>query len=138
MSRYATPAADFLHGTLDVLILKTLTGGAMHGYAIGKAIEVGSGGALTVEEGSLYPALYRMEKRGWLDAEWGTSELGRRAKFYRLTRMGRQQLASDTVAWAAFAAAVNRILVPAFARADAGELRRGLAEAPSGRGGGKG
>jgi transcriptional regulator len=124
MSRYATTprkdrvagaaaAADFLHGTLDALILKTLTGGAMHGYAIGQAIAEDSGGALDVEEGSLYPALYRMEKRGWLDAEWGLSELGRRAKFYRLTRAGRQQLASDTAAWTTFAAAVNRILIKA-------------------------
>jgi transcriptional regulator len=113
MSRYATARADFLHGTLDALILKTLAGGPLHGYAIGKSIEDAGGGALEVEEGSLYPALYRMEKRGWLDAEWGTSELGRRAKFYRLTRAGRQQLASDTAAWTAFAAAVNRILIKA-------------------------
>jgi PadR family transcriptional regulator, regulatory protein PadR len=82
----------------------------MHGYAIGKSIEDASHGALELEEGSLYPALYRMEKRGWLDAEWGTSELGRRAKFYRLTRAGRQQLASHTAAWATFSAAVNRVL----------------------------
>lgn len=113
MSRYATQGADFLHGTLDALILKILTAGPRHGYAIGKSIEEATDGALEVEEGSLYPALYRMQKRGWLDAEWGTSELGRRAKFYRLTRAGRQQLASDTVAWAAFAAAVNRILLKA-------------------------
>ena len=110
MSRYP---ADFLHGTLDALVLKTLTAGPMHGYAIGKSIEDASGGALELEEGSLYPALYRMEKRGWLEAEWGTSELGRRAKFYRLTRAGRQQLASDTAAWTAFASAVNRILIKA-------------------------
>ena len=122
MSRYATPprkdrvapaAADFLHGTLDALVLKTLTAGPLHGYAIGKSIEDASGGTLELEEGSLYPALYRMEKRGWLEAEWGTSELGRRAKFYRLTRAGRQQLASDTAAWAAFSSAVNRILIKA-------------------------
>ncbi len=85
----------------------------MHGYAIARRIEDVTEQALSVEEGSLYPALYRMEKRGWIDAEWGTSELGRKAKFYRLTRKGRQQLASDTEAWATFAAAVNRILVPA-------------------------
>ena len=72
-----------------------------------------TGCGLELEEGSLYPALYRMEKRGWLDAEWGTSELGRRAKFYRLTRTGRQQLASHTAAWAAFSAAVNRALIKA-------------------------
>lgn len=105
-----TPA-DFLPGTLESLILKPLAGGAMHGYAIARWIEDTTDRALSVEEGSLYPALYRMEKRGWIEAEWGTSELGRRAKFYRLTRQGRQQLASDTAAWVAFAAAVNKILV---------------------------
>jgi PadR family transcriptional regulator, regulatory protein PadR len=85
----------------------------MHGYAIGKWIEEATNCGLELEEGSLYPALYRMEKRGWLDAEWGTSELGRRAKFYRLTRAGRQQLASHTAAWATFSAAVNRALIKA-------------------------
>jgi PadR family transcriptional regulator len=105
--------ADYLPGTLESLVLKTLTRGPMHGYAIARLIEDVTGQALLVEEGSLYPALYRMEKRGWIDAEWGTSELGRKAKFYRLTRRGRQQLASDTEAWATFAAAVNKILVPA-------------------------
>jgi transcriptional regulator len=105
--------ADYLPGTLESLVLKTLTRGAMHGYAIGRWIEDATEQALAVEEGSLYPALYRMEKRGWIEAEWGTSELGRRAKFYRLTRKGRQQLASDTQAWTAFAAAVNKIMVPA-------------------------
>jgi transcriptional regulator len=135
MSRYP---ADFLHGTLDTLILRTLAAGPMHGYAIGKWIEDATDSTIELEEGSLYPALYRLEKRGLLDAEWGTSELGRGAKFYRLTRAGRRQLASHTAAWAEFSAAVNRILLPAFARGDLGELRRGLAAAPSGRGGGKG
>ena len=105
--------ADYLPGTLESIVLKTLMRGAMHGYAIARWIEDTTEQALAVQEGSLYPALYRMEKRGWIEAEWGTSELGRRAKFYRLTRKGRQQLASDTEAWAAFAAAVNKILVPA-------------------------
>lgn len=108
MSRVPT---DFLPGTLETLILKTLTGGPKHGYGIARWIEEVTGDALPVEEGSLYPALYRMEKRGWVEAEWGTSELGRRAKVYRLTRAGRQQLASDQAAWTAFAAAVNRVLV---------------------------
>ncbi len=135
MSRYP---ADFLHGTLDTLILKTLAGGPMHGYAIGKWIEDATDSTIELEEGSLYPALYRLEKRGLLDAEWGTSELGRRAKFYRLTRAGRLQLASHTAAWTEFSAAVNRVLLPAFAHAGSGELRRGLAVAPSGRVGGKG
>jgi PadR family transcriptional regulator len=105
--------ADFLPGTLESLILKTLTRGPLHGYAVARWIEDTTDQALAVEEGSLYPALYRMEKRGWIDAEWGTSELGRRAKFYRLTRKGRQQLASDTEAWEAFARAVNKVLIPA-------------------------
>jgi PadR family transcriptional regulator, regulatory protein PadR len=104
--------ADFLPGTLESLILKTLTNGAMHGYGIARWIEDTTQQALAVEEGSLYPALYRMEKRGWIDAEWGTSELGRRAKLYRLTRKGRQQLASDTHAWTTFADAVNKVLIP--------------------------
>jgi transcriptional regulator len=107
MSRYP----DFLHGTLDTLVLKTLAGGPRHGYAIVKWLEEAADEAFAVEEGSLYPALYRLEKRGLIDAEWGTSELGRRAKFYRLTRTGRQQLANDTAAWAAFSTAVNRVLI---------------------------
>ena len=105
--------ADYLPGTLESLVLKTLTRRPMHGYAIARWIEDTTEQALAVEEGSLYPALYRMEKRGWIEAEWGTSELGRRAKFYRLTPHGRQQLASDTEAWTAFAAAVDKIMAPA-------------------------
>ena len=104
--------ADFLPGTLETLILKTLTRGPMHGYGVARSIEDITDQALAVEEGSLNPALYRMEKRGWVEAEWGTSELGRRAKFYRLTRKGRQQVASDTEAWATFASAVNKVLMP--------------------------
>src|SRR5262245_60343740 len=76
------PPNALLHGTLDALILKTLTGGPRHGYAIAKLIEEASGETVVIEEGSLYPALYRMERRGWLEAEWGESELGRRAKMY--------------------------------------------------------
>ena len=108
MSRYP---ADFLHGTLDTLILKTLTGGPMHGYAIGRWIEEATNCGLELEEGSLYPALYRMEKRGWLDAEWGTSELGRRAKLYRLTSAGRAQLATEMATWRRFSAGVSKILL---------------------------
>jgi transcriptional regulator len=103
-------AADFLPGTLETLLLKTLARGPMHGYAIARWLANAPGGILPVEEGSLYPALYRMEKRGWIDAEWGTSELGRPAKLYRLTRTGRKQLAGDAGAWAAFAAAVNKVM----------------------------
>ena len=105
-----TPNA-LLHGSLDALILKTLAGGARHGYAIAKFIEDASGETVVVEEGSLYPALYRMERKGWLEAEWGESELGRRAKLYRLTRQGRAQLHAETAAWLQFVSGVSRILL---------------------------
>src|SRR5262245_1312520 len=100
-----------LHGTLDALILKTLIEGPRHGYAIAQSIEEASGETIVIEEGSLYPALYRMERRGWLTAEWGSSELGRRAKLYRLSRAGRAQLAAETETWRRFAAGVSRILL---------------------------
>jgi len=100
-----------LHGTLDALILKTLLPGPRHGYAIARWIEEATDELLQIEEGSLYPALYRMEARGWIAAEWGTSELGRRAKFYRLTPKGRRHLAAGTRQWAAFAGAVSRVLL---------------------------
>jgi PadR family transcriptional regulator PadR len=109
----ATVKKDRLYGTLDALILKTLSGGPRHGYAIAKWLEEKSGDALSVEEGSLYPALYRMEKRGWIEAEWGDSELGRKAKFYRLTRDGREQLRRETAEWRAFVAVVSNVLLPA-------------------------
>jgi PadR family transcriptional regulator, regulatory protein PadR len=105
-----TPNA-LLHGTLDALILKTLAGVPRHGYAIGRFIEETTDRAVAVEEGSLYPALYRMERRGWIEAEWGTSELGRRAKFYRLTDSGRAQLATETAAWARFATGISKVLL---------------------------
>ena len=105
-----TPNA-LLHGSLDALILKTLARGPLHGYAIATSIELASAEAVVVEEGSLYPALYRMERRGWLEAEWGESELGRRVKLYRLTRRGRSQLTAETAAWRQFVAGVSRILL---------------------------
>ena len=105
-----TPNA-LLHGTLDALILKTLAGGPRHGYSIAKFIEDTTGETVVIEEGSLYPALYRMERRGWVEAEWGTSELGRRAKLYRLTDDGRAQLAAETATWRRFAAGVSKILL---------------------------
>jgi PadR family transcriptional regulator len=107
------PAAspELLHGTLDALILKTLVPGRCHGYAIARAIEDATDSVVFVEEGSLYPALYRMERKGWIEAEWGTSELGRRAKFYRLTPRGRRQLAAQTAEWSRFASAVSRVLL---------------------------
>jgi len=105
------PSPELLHGTLDALILKTLLAGRRHGYGIARAIEQATDAVVEVEEGSLYPALYRMERKGWVEAEWGTSELGRRAKFYRLTARGKRQLAAQTAEWARFASAVSRVLL---------------------------
>jgi PadR family transcriptional regulator, regulatory protein PadR len=110
MAAAKTPNA-LLHGSLDALILKTLAGGPRHGYGIARFIEDTSGETVMVEEGSLYPALYRLERRGWVDAEWTTSELGRRAKFYRLTRRGRTQLVAEMAAWRQFSAGVSKILL---------------------------
>ena len=104
---------DRLHGTLDLLILKTLTFGPRHGYAIVGWIHDQTKDALQVEEGSLYPALYRMERDGWIEADWGTSELGRKAKFYSITEKGRRQLRADTKEFASFVAAVAPLLLPA-------------------------
>jgi PadR family transcriptional regulator, regulatory protein PadR len=104
------PAKDRLHGILESLILKTLLGGPRHGYAIGRAIEESSGSEITVEEGSLYPALYRMERRGWIEADWGMSELGRKAKFYSMTHAGRGHLQAETAEFQRFTRAVLRVL----------------------------
>lgn len=103
---------DRLRGTLDILILKTLTWGPRHGYAIARWLEETTGDSLTIEEGSLYPSLYRMEQRGWLESDWGTSELGRQAKFYRLTPTGRKHLKAETREWRAFVDLVSRVLQP--------------------------
>ena len=100
-----------LHGALDALILRTLKWGPRHGYAIARWLETETREALRIEEGSLYPALYRLEERGWVEAEWGVSELGRKAKFYRLTRSGEAQLVERTREWEAFATAVSRVLL---------------------------
>lgn len=99
-----------LHGTLDTLVLKTLTDHPRHGYAIARWIEDETGKAILVEEGSLYPALYRLEKRGLVESEWGLSELGRRAKFYRLTTRGRKVLTEHTEQWLRFSRAVTSLL----------------------------
>jgi transcriptional regulator len=104
---------ELLQGTLDLLILRTLLLGPTHGHAIAKAIEFRSDDVLQVEQGSLYPALHRLIKRGWISVEEGTSENNRRAKFYRLTRAGRRQLALETGKWDKLAAAIGRILRPA-------------------------
>src|SRR5690349_6005434 len=109
----STLSKDRLHGTLDALILKTLSAAPCHGYAIARAIEQAADDVIQVEEGSLYPALYRMEKRGWIEADWGKSEVGRKAKIYRLTSTGRKQLRLEMAEWAQFSAAVSRILNPA-------------------------
>ena len=103
-------ARDRLRGTLDVLILKTLTWGPRHGYAIARWLEDTTGDLLRVEDGSMYPALYRMEKQGLIGSEWRTSELNRPAKFYLITAAGRRYLKSETTEWLAFAGAVTRVL----------------------------
>jgi PadR family transcriptional regulator PadR len=104
---------ELLQGTLDLLILRTLRLGPAHGHAIAKSIERGSDDVLQVEQGSLYPALHRLIKRGWITFEDGTSENNRRAKFYRLTAKGRKQLEVETSKWDTLARAVGRILRPA-------------------------
>ena len=103
---------ELLQGTLDLLILRSLLLGPRHGHAIAKAIEFNSDDVLQVEQGSLYPALHRLIKRGWISAEQGTSENNRRAKFYRLTAKGRRQLTLETSKWDKLAGAIARILRP--------------------------
>jgi PadR family transcriptional regulator, regulatory protein PadR len=100
-----------LHGTLDFLILKSVSWGARHGYGIARWIEDGTDNVIAVEEGSLYPALYRMERRGWIEAEWSMSDQNRRVKLYRLTTDGRRQLRAETRDWERFANAVSAILL---------------------------
>ena len=101
---------ELLQGTLDLLILKTLSWGAAHGYAVARWIQDATGDVLRVEEGSLYPALHRLEKRGWIASEWGLSENNRRAKFYRITTEGRRQLRAESSTWSTFSAAVSKVL----------------------------
>src|SRR6201997_3265981 len=103
---------ELLQGTLDLLILRTLLLGPAHGHAIAKAIEMRSDDVLQVEQGSLYPALHRLIKRGWISVQEGTSENNRRAKFYRLTAKGRRQLAVETNKWDTLAGAISQILRP--------------------------
>jgi PadR family transcriptional regulator PadR len=111
------PQKDRLHGTLDALVLKTLAWGPRHGYAIAKWLEETTDASITVEEGSLYPSLYRMERRGWIEAEWGMSEIGRKAKIYRLTAAGRRQLKAETAEWSVFVQAVSTVLLSEPSRA---------------------
>ena len=102
--------ATLLQGTLDLLILKAVSLEPMHGWAISARIRQTSRDVLEVNQGSLYPALHRLVQRGWLSAEWGTSENNRKARFYRLTAAGRRQLATETATWRRFSAAVNHVL----------------------------
>jgi PadR family transcriptional regulator PadR len=101
-----------LQGTLDLLILRTLVFGPEHGQGIARAIQQQSGDELLVDHGSLYPALQRLESRGWIKAEWGTSDNNRRARFYELTRSGRKQLVAETQQWRRLSAAISRVLGP--------------------------
>lgn len=101
---------ELLAGTLDLLVLRVLHGGPLHGFAIAERIHVLSKEVLSVEEGSLYPALYRMEEKGWIEAEWGQSENNRRAKFYRLTRAGRKQLEAEEEIWSRTAQAIGWVI----------------------------
>jgi PadR family transcriptional regulator, regulatory protein PadR len=104
---------DILQGTLDLLILRTLLFGPTHGHNIAHLIQQTSGDVLKVDHGSLYPALQRLERRGWITAKWGTSENNRRARYYRLTPAGRRQLVAETTKWERLAAAIGRVLNPA-------------------------
>jgi transcriptional regulator len=101
---------DLLQGTLDLLILRALRSGPMHGWAVSERIQQISEDVLQVNQGSLYPALHRLEHRGWIKAEWGVSDLGRRARFYALTASGRKQLEIEAVNWSKLSAAIARVL----------------------------
>jgi PadR family transcriptional regulator PadR len=114
----ADTSLELLQGTLDVLILKSLSWGRLHGYAVAELVRERSGQELRVEEGALYPALHRLEKRGLLEAEWGLSENNRRAKFYRLTTAGRRALREEQSQWSRYVSVIDRIMTaPAPQRA---------------------
>jgi PadR family transcriptional regulator PadR len=109
----AESRSDVLQGTLDLMVLKTLESmGALHGYGIARRIEQVSNDGLSINQGTIYPALLRLEQRAWVKAEWGTSETGRRAKFYSLTRGGRKQIEQETENWERVAATMARFLAP--------------------------
>ena len=107
------PGKDRLHGTLDALILKTLSWGPRHGYAIARWIEETTDDVLCIEEGSLYPALYRMQKRGWIKSGWGESDIGKRIRIYSLTPAGRAELRAQSAQWDVMVKAMARVLKPA-------------------------
>jgi PadR family transcriptional regulator, regulatory protein PadR len=104
------PRIDLPQGTLDLLILRTLVLGSQHGWAISERVQQVSGEVLRIQQGSLYPALHRLERRGWIKARWGTSDNNRRAKYYELTKAGHRQLATEQDAWEALTAAVAQVL----------------------------
>ena len=104
------PKTELLHGTLDMLVLQVLDEGPLHGYGISKRLGNLTEDELRIEQGSLYPALYRMERRGWLRSRWGRSESGRRARVYRLTATGRRQLQAEAAGWSRFASAIARVM----------------------------
>jgi len=106
-------ALDLLQGTLDLLVLRTLSWGPMHGYSVARTIKERSKSVFLVEEGALYPALHRLERKGWVESEWGLSENNRRAKFYQLTTEGRAQLRSELAEWQRYTKAVAGVLQPA-------------------------
>lgn len=101
---------DLLQGTLDVLVLRALSFGPLHGYGVARFIREGSGGAFRILNGALYTSLHRMAERGWVKAEWGHSEKGKRAKFYRLTAAGKRALASEEAGWDRYVAAVSKVM----------------------------
>jgi len=113
MARKAPSRVDLLQGTLDMLLLRSLSAGPRHGHAIAKYIQRTSEDLLHVETGSLYPALHRLEAKGWISAQWALSDKGKRARYYRLTAAGRRQLESEQSKWHAFARAIGLILNPA-------------------------
>lgn len=106
----AKTKSDLLQGTLDMLILKTLALEPMHGWGVSQRIQQKSSGVLNVNQGSLYPALYRLEDQGWIESEWGASDNNRQAKYYKLTRAGRKQLDEETANWQRLSAAIEQVL----------------------------
>jgi transcriptional regulator len=106
----ARTQVDLLQGTLDLIVLKALSWGSMHGFGLARWIQLTTEDVLQVEEGSLYPALYRMENRGWIKAQWALTENGRRAKYYKLTAVGRRQLAAESRSWDQLSGAIGKIM----------------------------
>jgi PadR family transcriptional regulator, regulatory protein PadR len=121
MPKGSQPDGEMLKGTLDMMILRTLVGGAAHGNTVAKIIERTSEDVLEVEQGSLYPALHRLEDRGWVSSYWGTSENNRKAKFYRLTAIGRKQLLNETSRWRQMTRAIGPVMGDQFVANGGGE-----------------